>query len=137
MLETRAICALSLLSVAACDGPTLNAGSYLEPDAGAAEDARVDEGDAADEQPGNVEEDAGRGRDGGRYDFGGRYPVEERHRCNNTDQCDEQIFNRVCNGSASMCVECTNDQHCERFGPRFRCDEMAGFCWDRDQRPRP
>jgi hypothetical protein len=139
MLAARAISALSMLSLAACEGPTLNAGSYLlETDASAVSDARVDKDDAADEEPGNADGDAGRVRDGGRFDGGDRrYPFEERRPCSDNRGCDGNLFNRVCNVNIPMCVECTDDQHCERFGSRFRCDEMAGFCWDRDQRPRP
>lgn len=136
--STRVFGALSLLSVVACDGPTLNAGYLLEPDASQGPDARVDDDDAADEGPGNAEEDAGRVRDGGRYDSGDRrYPFEERRPCSDNRGCDGNFFNRVCNVNIPMCVECTDDQHCERFGPRFRCAEMSGFFCREPDRPRP
>lgn len=142
MSTMRVTSALLLLALAGCDGPTLSAGAYLvEPDASAVSDARVD--DAADEDPtdGEVDEeaDAGRTRDGGRNDPGDRrYPYEERRACSiNGGQCDGNFFNRICNLSIPMCVECTDNQHCERFGARFRCNEMSGFCRDPDRPPRP
>jgi len=131
--STRALCALSLLSVVACDGPTLHAGSYLlQPDARADEDDDADE-DRADAQ---VEEDSGRVRDAGRTDAGEwRYPFpEERHKCANNGQCGDNKWNRICDQTIDQCVECTNNQHCEPFG--MRCNEMRGICLDPD-RPRP
>ena len=128
----RSIGASSLLSLIACDGPTIHAGSYLlEPDASAVSDAGDDDDDADE----NRSEDAGRGRDAGKNDAGEwRYPFpEERHRCMNNGQCADNRFNRICDQSIDQCVECTNNQHCEPFG--LRCNEMRGVCWDGDRRP--
>lgn len=142
MATARVLGALSLLSLVACDGPTLSAGSYLlEPDASAVSDARVDEDDDAEVDPDDAEagEDAGRTRDAGRGDDGGwRYPIpEERHKCMNSSQCDDNRFNLVCDQSIDSCVECTNNQHCERFQFGLRCNEMRGICFDPDRPPRP
>ncbi|MEY4509639.1 MAG: hypothetical protein RLZZ450_1761 [Pseudomonadota bacterium] len=135
MSAARAIVAGWLLVAVGCDGPTLDAGSYLvEPDAGRASDARVE--DDADQADAKVEGDAGRLRDAGRNDAGEwRFP-EERQRCANDGQCDDNMFYRVCNEGVGQCVECTGDQHCERYGPRVRCNGMVGVCWD-PERPRP
>lgn len=134
--STRAICALSLLALVACDGPTLNAGSYLlEPDASAVSDARVVEEDD-DDRDDRSEEDAGRGRDAGLSDAGEvRYPwSDERRRCMSFNQCANNRRNVFCSQQLEICVECLVDEHCQPYG--LRCNEMLGLCRDPD-RPRP
>jgi len=125
MRARRVVCVLWLAGVVGCDGPVLQAGTYLRELDGS---EASDDAEASDARV--APSDAGRPRDAQQSDA--RFPWNPEP-CNSQRDCDNNFRNDLCNPWAGVCVECIDDRDCDNPG---RCNEEIGQCRE-PEKPRP